>query len=862
MLTPEVIWAQALSRPEAIALIVDGEEWSYDRLFGAAVALAKKLPGNKPTVGVFTARHISAYIAILGVTLAGGTYVPLNCRFPPVRNREIITRANIGHIVHGAQFESNIAEILYETNSVAIEVTLDSPPLSRTHWSPPSPEPTDTAYLLFTSGSTGVPKGVPISHGNLAAYLESVHAILKLQPDDRTSQTFDLTFDASVHDLFATWSAGATLCVASKEDLADPAKYIQRNQITQWFGVPSLAYAARKLGKLTENAFPSIRCSLFGGEALPSDLALEWIAATPNARFENWYGPTEATIACVRYSEAIDPELDIVPIGVVFPDITARIISADGKEVDEGEKGSLFIAGSQVAQRYFSDPVRTADSFVRLGDHPETFYDTGDIVSRKDGILQYYGRRDFQAKVRGYRVELEEVEAALRSQTNGKAVTALTWPHGAANATHIVAVVESDERDPNVYRKALASILPDYMVPSSIFSLSILPRNQNGKIDPGAVAKAVSGIVSMRQLEYDGSMRAKILELVLNVKPTLNVSQIETADSLLLAGLDSLDFVDLTLQFERELGIALTDERVAMLANMNFEELVLNLSTGPSPQADLNAMPLEQIAIANRTLGFLQQFPSVVRQSDQRLILAFGSSGTMRAIDSRVAEKLLRNKHEPLHVINAGLPMISLRTLVRISQFITETCQSRKIAGVLCELDPMHLSTVPPKVDIDLDESIFLHPFSIERRTDTASEQDWNWKLGGTLEISRLRRKAADTPLWQKARDHEVAGVYRGEIGFSLAAVDVWMNIIKNFQTLDVPILAWVHPLMQQQPTGQSFTNLIEKIHRSLGVQTILPSELPVKPELFLDLNHMMAGEGAGTLTNLLMAKLMPNLPN
>jgi amino acid adenylation domain-containing protein len=854
---PQRIFAQALDRRQALALRVNGKDWSYDRLFGAAVVLAKRLPVGCPIVGVFAARHVSAYIGIAAVMLAGGAYVPLNSSFPVERNRDIIKRSGMTHIIFGANFEATVAEMLtgIDIDRLLVDEDAVSASLMLSRWTPLSPALTDVAYILFTSGSTGVPKGVPISHGNLAAYLDNALSILNPGSEDRFSQTFELTFDLSVHDLFVAWSAGAAVCVAAPADLVDPANYIYREQITQWFSVPSLAYAARQTGKLTKDLFRSVRCSLFCGEALPSDLAREWKRATPTARLENWYGPTEATIACTRYSIENGVGDGLVPIGEPFPGMSTLVIGADGMPVPSGIPGSLHLSGPQVAIGYLADAAETAKAFVSLPGRKERFYDTGDIVVCRDGVLHFLGRRDSQVKIRGYRIDLGEVENALRAQVGGKNVVALAWPYGAINATHILAVVESDAQEALGFdRGALRATLPDYMVPSSVIAFPVFPRNANGKVDRRAIAAMIAAQTRVHDAAQDNSLSAKVLELVLKVKPTLSSTDVATCDNLFLAGMDSLDFVNLTFLLEQECGVVLTQERVSTMASLSFTDLVADLEKGQAAMRTLDRTALERMVQASRLVAFLRTFPAFIRNMTGPVLVAFGSSGTMRAIDTRFGDRLAREWGMPLRLINVGLPALSSTGLARMSRFLVEHLTGREVVAVLHELDPMILSVVPPAGDVELDEAVYSAAKAVRLNFSaaTGAESDWIPELQGMLDTSG-HQASGPAPFWQRKRDLEIGAVYRGEIGFDSAAVSAWVETSRTLQTLGAPLIGWIHPLAEQQNPGPVFKTMVEQVQKAIGEEIILPAQLTTKPELFLDLNHMAHGEGMARLTSLLL---------
>ncbi|WP_431272461.1 AMP-binding protein [Dankookia sp. P2] len=354
------------------------------------------------------------------------------------------------------------------------------------------PGPDDGAYLLFTSGSTGAPKGVPLRHANVMAYLRATTARYQPTPDDRFTQLFDLTFDLSVHDMFLCWGAGAALYCPSDAARMAPQEFVRRHDLTFWFSVPSTATYMQRLRILRPGLFPSLRWSLFCGEALPRRIAEAWAAAAPNSTVENLYGPTEATIAITAYRLPADPDAaaqlpDIVPIGRPFPGQAAIVIDAEGTPAPMGEAGKLCLGGSQVAEGYWRRPDLTAERFLPpQGTDPGMgWYRTGDRVreTAEHGLV-FLGRMDRQVKINGHRVELQEVEAALGRAAASDCVAALAWPLDAGGlARGIVAFVGRDDMPAEAILEACRRMLPPYMVPSQIRPLSDWPVNDHGKAD-------------------------------------------------------------------------------------------------------------------------------------------------------------------------------------------------------------------------------------------------------------------------------------------------------------------------------------------------------------------------------------------
>jgi amino acid adenylation domain-containing protein len=489
---------------------------SYEQLWnyagGIAGCLLETLEPSEKVVAVLASRSVAAYGGILGVLGSGRGYVPLNPKFPLERTLVMLRASGCKTLIVGQECAGTLESLLPRLNESLKLIFPDpgsKPQFSSVHRVITTEElstiadprhpiigPGDTAYLLFTSGSTGVPKGVAVSQSNAVAYMEYAAKRFGMHNRDRCSQNFDLTFDLSVHDLFTCWDAGATLCPFAEQTLT-PATLIEEKELTCWFSVPSVAMFASKLGLLEPGAFPSLRWSLFCGEALSASLAAAWQGAANKSILENLYGPTEATIAITYYrwdSDTSPAECvrGLVPIGWPFDGQQVCAVNDDLAPVPVGESGELCLGGSQVTRGYLNDPEKTAKSFVRLqhtGD--QVWYRTGDLVRQDErGCLFYLGRRDFQVKVNGYRVELQEIDLVLREAARTELAVAIPWPLSDGSASGIVGVISgSDPAHDQQIIAACETRLPRYMVPSRIYHFPQIPLNVNGKIDRGKITE-------------------------------------------------------------------------------------------------------------------------------------------------------------------------------------------------------------------------------------------------------------------------------------------------------------------------------------------------------------------------------------
>jgi amino acid adenylation domain-containing protein len=353
------------------------------------------------------------------------------------------------------------------------------------------------AYLLFTSGSTGQPKGVPVTHVNAVYFMDVMSRRYDIVPEDRFSQTFDQTFDLSVFDLFMAWSNGACVYGMAPVDLLSPTRFINNHKLTVWFSVPSVPAQMCRRNTLLPNSLPTLRLSLFCGEPLVQRSAEMWQAAAPNSILENLYGPTELTIACFlhRWKPETSPAMcrnGVVPIGRPYGGLAALIIDSDLNTVPDGQAGELCVNGPQTTPGYWKNPAVTDQRYVFLpfsDRETRRFYRTGDLVTTvPNGEFVFLGRVDHQIKVLGHRVEPGEIEAALRSHPCVEDAIACPWPElSPTTAEGIVAFVTGNEIETEALIAHAKAHLPPYIVPRQIFLLSEMPLNPNGKVDRRAL---------------------------------------------------------------------------------------------------------------------------------------------------------------------------------------------------------------------------------------------------------------------------------------------------------------------------------------------------------------------------------------
>ncbi len=454
--------ASARIRPDNEALRTKEGSFTYAQLDRWSDAIAHALTeagALNDRIAFIAHKHPGSYAAILGILKAGCSYVPLHPDGPIARWERMMDACQ-------ARFLLGDGPLL----GVARLVTLPGPHQV--------PEPFRSerigteAYVLFTSGSTGGPKGVSVSRMNVAAYLGHLLTAYDFTEKDRFSQFFALTFDLSVHDLFVCWGAGACLCVPAGDHALRTAAFVREEGISVWFSVPSLPALMARVRSLQPGAFPTIRHAFFCGEGLLFETARAFAGAAPNALMTNLYGPTEATIALTAH--AIDRNtLDrqgLVPIGKPFPGHKAIL-----------EDEELCVCGPQITNGYIGLPDVNAASFSDITGSGVRWYRTGDRVRMDpDGTMHYLGRIDHQVKVAGHRVEPGEVDALLTPLLSGG--KAITVPVHEAGAVRLVTFIDVLSNIPELLSHCRAH-LPQHMVPERILVQQDLPLTPHGKID-------------------------------------------------------------------------------------------------------------------------------------------------------------------------------------------------------------------------------------------------------------------------------------------------------------------------------------------------------------------------------------------
>ncbi|WP_322029496.1 non-ribosomal peptide synthetase [Paraburkholderia sp. J76] len=539
-----VRFAQGVAlEPNALAVHCEGERATYAELDAWAARIARRLERagvrGDERVGICMTRSVAMAAALLGTLRSPGAFVPLDPAYPAERLAMMMDDAGVRVVLTDAAALAQCGALFEGRTALDVGTRDADADADVAGHSVTAPHPGQLAYVIYTSGSTGRPKGVAVSHGAFASHLDDFIDAHRIGADDTVLQSSTINFDVALHELLPALLRGGKVEMRGPEpwDIDTTSRHLIDARVTfsrlptaywqQWLRSPPSAQSLAALRQIT-----------VGGEGLPGDALAQWRnGPLGHIGLANLYGPTETTVACMyRATTAEDTAQSIVSIGVPYASRTARVLDRDGNDAPVGALGELCIGGHTLARGYLDRPSLTADRFVPDPSEPGArLYRTGDLCRRRaDGAIDFLGRLDQQIKLRGFRIEPGEIEAALRRQP-GVASAVVVVAHD-LGAPRLVAYVVAKDNDGATLQRALAQELPAHMVPSAIAVLDALPVMQNGKVDRAALP-AIGAVAGTERVAPRNDAERIVLALWASV---LGRDDLGVDDDFFAAGGDSI----------------------------------------------------------------------------------------------------------------------------------------------------------------------------------------------------------------------------------------------------------------------------------------------------------------------------------
>jgi amino acid adenylation domain-containing protein len=519
--------AESAERSPHKEAVSDGERsLSYTELDRASNQVARALRASGVVrgdrVGIYLPKSLAAIVSIFGILKAGGVYVPLDPTAPAPRLAYIISNCEIRSVISVGAGVPTLKKMFPEASPLRTVILADDQGGEGTQGCPaavcltwrevgeyPETVPlvegteTDLAYILYTSGSTGSPKGVMISQRNALTFINWAFDCFGLTNTDRLSNHAPFHFDLSIFDIFAAIKAGATIVLVPEGISVFPirlAQFIAHNRITIWYSVPSVLTLLVLYGNLHTFELAHLRAILFAGEVFPVKYLRQLMALIPSAKYYNLYGPTETNVCTFYEVQEVAPErTDPVPIGKACANTEVFALNEHNRKVAVGEVGELYVRGPSLMKGYWGDPEKTAEVMVQnpLPSYgQDQVYRTGDLVRiDAEGNYIYVGRRDHMVKSRGYRIELGEIEAVLGSHADIKEAAVVAIPDELIGNRLKACIVAADPArlSRTEVEKYCAERLPRYMIPHLVEFYSALPKTSTGKIDRKALGSVGGG---------------------------------------------------------------------------------------------------------------------------------------------------------------------------------------------------------------------------------------------------------------------------------------------------------------------------------------------------------------------------------
>ncbi|MEU4805611.1 amino acid adenylation domain-containing protein [Actinosynnema sp. NPDC023587] len=496
VLLHDLVGDAARRRPDAVAIIADGAEVTFGRLVEDAHRLAHRLRerghGVPNTLVAVSMRPGAAlFSALLGVLHAGAAYVSIDPELPEQRRHRLLARCAAKAVITDAATRDALAwpddvEVITPEDEATRACPTDRPAGAQ--------RPDDLAYVIFTSGSTGEPKGVMISHRSAGNTVQDVNRRFEVGPSDRVLALAPTGFDLSVYDVFGVLGAGGAVVVPEAGrggDVAHWTELVDRHGVTLWNSVPApMRLWVDSLAERPGAAGASVRLALLSGDWIPVTLPGRLAERLPGLAVISLGGATEGSIWSIHHPIGeVSPDWASIPYGKPLANQTMHVLDERLEPCPVWSTGEIHIGGVGVAAGYWADPERTAERFFTHPVTGERLYRTGDLGRYlPGGDIEILGRTDFQVKINGYRVELGEIEAALGKQPGVAHALVAAPVHPRSGQRQLAAYVVADgTADPALLRKALAEVLPGYMVPTHYLAVDSFPMTPNGKIDHGAL---------------------------------------------------------------------------------------------------------------------------------------------------------------------------------------------------------------------------------------------------------------------------------------------------------------------------------------------------------------------------------------
>ncbi len=484
--------ARALACPGSTAVECGDGSLSYGELLANSCRLARQLVEKgvvrNQLVAICGSRSLEQIVGVLAVVIAGGAYLPVDPAWPALRRDRVLVDGEVKIVLAVPGLEAAAA---LPPGIEVIRVRIDAQELPRLEAPPRRQSPADLAYVMFTSGSTGQPKGVMIEHSAAVNTVAHINRLFNVDEHDKVLAVSNLSFDLSVYDVFGTLAAGATLVLPEAAAAREPRQWhalIRQTGITIWNSAPQLMTALVDTAEsVTDGRMGSLRLALLSGDWIPTRLPDRVRALAPQVRIVSLGGATECAIWSIFFDiERVDPLWKSVPYGTPLPNQRVHVLDSHRRPRPDWATGDIYIGGRSLARGYWKDPDKTGRAFVDEPRSHERLYFTGDKGRyRSDGVIEFLGREDQQVKVRGNRVELGEIAAALIGHPDvaDSIVRLLPGARSAQLVAYVVPALQQRPPDPPVLRKYLLERLPEYMIPVCYVLVDQFPLTANGKLD-------------------------------------------------------------------------------------------------------------------------------------------------------------------------------------------------------------------------------------------------------------------------------------------------------------------------------------------------------------------------------------------